>query len=282
MTTPKWRNAGGRDSEIFRRQGTKANRSFPHRHTSRNKNCSGELGQALLPLVIVAVSVVIAASAMWGYTHQPLVPLQFHQILLLDRSDPLTLTQQEELRSIMQSIEWNAPDMGRVSVFYLDNTSGAFLEPEASEVVPNRHQGNLISNERIAEKRFAREFLPRITGAVLGVQNATNVQGSSIVETFVKICKRPDFSGAVGDRRILIFSDMLQNSGLCSEYVSQKNRQCTPDMLGTIMPDLHGVQVNILYLHRTAYNSLQTREHEAMWVSLFQNAGAKVSVDQVY
>ncbi|UZP67492.1 hypothetical protein N1030_00560 [Desulfovibrio mangrovi] len=272
---------------LLKREGRKQ-QSFPHRYEDRRRGDSrgrkpertGSLKG--LPVVAAALVLMVALGVIWREVTAAPKTLAYHLVLLLDRSDPLTETQQQELRSIMQSVEWGTPDGGKVSVFYLDNMSGSYLEPVASAVAPPRHQGNLFGNERIAEQRFRRDFLPVISDAVMDVQNATDVKGTAIAEIVAKICRRPDFSDAVARRKILIFSDMLQNSGLCSEHAREQERKCTPGKIGRALPDLKDVEVDMLYLRRDAYKKLQTREHEGMWITLLQNADARVRLDDVY
>lgn len=252
--------------------------SPPYRCGTR-KNANTLL-HMVLPVISICLALTLAGITVWMYIVDQKKPLAYHHILLLDRSDPLSATQQRELESVLQTMEWETPDAGKVSVFYLDNYSGAYLKPEATGVMPDRHKSGLMSNEHFEEERYRKNFLPQIRSAVLAVQNATNMEGSSIAETLSKVRNRPDFSPDVRERRILLFSDLLQNSGLCNDHDSK--RRCTADRLSMNLPDLRDVRVDILYLQRLQYTALQTQEHRNMWADLLRNAGARVRIVPIF
>ncbi|GFM38233.1 hypothetical protein DSM19430T_29170 [Desulfovibrio psychrotolerans] len=241
-----------------------------------------EGGTFLLSAVIVIISLCIAGVALWYFLQPPVEVAAYHRVLLLDRSDPLSRTQAEGLRSIVQQVERETPDDGRVSVYYLDSLSGVYLEPQVSAVAPKRHQGNLMHNEQLAEQCFRKEFMPGIADAVMAVQNASNTEESPIVETLARICRDPGFSPRMRARSMVLHSDMLQNSGLCTEYGRTDAPRCTQALLAAHMPDLSGVNVEILYLRHKKYEKQQTPEHMQMWISLFRNAGAYVRLEQIF
>lgn len=103
---------------------------------------------------------------------------------------------------------------------------------------------------------------------------------SPILESIQSISKRADFRAAA-IRQLIIATDLLQhvkggieekdNGGLEIEKFLK-----TPYGRG-LMTDLHGVEVQVLYLKRGNKRLLQTTAHEAFWRAWLTRMGAKIT-----
>lgn len=98
---------------------------------------------------------------------------------------------------------------------------------------------------------------------------------SPLVETIANISREEDFGPGVHDRRLVVISDMAQNSANFSQYRDKGAQVVLPSELGVFRPDLKGASVRIHYLLRPSLRRLQGPAHQDAWEAFFRQAGAK-------
>jgi hypothetical protein len=98
---------------------------------------------------------------------------------------------------------------------------------------------------------------------------------SPLVETLSNISREEDFGPGVSARRLVIISDMAQNSAKFSQYRDKGAKVALPSDLGVFRPDLKGAAVRVHYLLRPSLRRLQGSDHQAAWQDYFERAGAK-------
>jgi hypothetical protein len=98
---------------------------------------------------------------------------------------------------------------------------------------------------------------------------------SPLVETLSNISREEDFGPGVGARRLVIVSDMAQNSANFTQYRDAGARVALPRDLGVFRPDLKGATVRVHYLLRPSLRRLQGPAHQATWQDYFERAGAR-------
>ena len=98
---------------------------------------------------------------------------------------------------------------------------------------------------------------------------------SPLVETISNISREEGFGPGVGQRRLVIISDMAQNSANFSQYKNKGSQVALPTELGVFRPDLKGASVRVHYLLRPSLRRLQGPAHEATWQDYFERSGAK-------
>jgi hypothetical protein len=95
------------------------------------------------------------------------------------------------------------------------------------------------------------------------------------VETISNISREEDFGSGVASRRLVVISDMAQNSANFSQYNHKGAQVALPTELGVFRPDLKGATVRIHYLLRPSLRRIQGPEHQETWQAFFERAGAK-------
>lgn len=98
---------------------------------------------------------------------------------------------------------------------------------------------------------------------------------SPLVETLSNISREEDFGPGVGARRLVVISDMAQNSANFSQYRDRGAKVELPSELGVFRADLKGATVRVHYLLRPSLRRLQGPQHQATWRDYFERAGAR-------
>ena len=110
-------------------------------------------------------------------------------------------------------------------------------------------------------------------------------QTSPIIESIFAIARQPDFGASVPSRRLIIVSDMLQNSIYDGAVISHYS-PAPPDFTSfaqtefgrDFAPNLKNVTVEIYYLQRPDALRYQSKAHCQFWRDFFTHAQAHVII----
>jgi len=132
-------------------------------------------------------------------------------------------------------------------------------------------------NHRLAQKRWDAAFGKPLDLAIDRLRRVPPSPRSPIVEALKGVTWMEDFGPDVAQRRLVTFSDLLQNSEGLSHY---RGRPDYALWRGTEHAARHrlamaGVSVVIHYLERPETLRLQTETHRRFWSDFFREAGAK-------
>ena len=208
-------------------------------------------------------------------------------ILLIDTTDPLTLVAQEKLKNLLKG--------------FLSPKNKHYLQP-AHELIAYRltpqvkdmgkpiricNPGNpkdrtwtddLTSGVIDARRKWRafeqqiRRVLPKIDAQVAGDQ-------SPLLESIAFVTARHVPSIGVGEQRkptrLILFSDMLQNSKRLSHYKFLPKMKTFKALVGyaEMNSDLSGVDVWLFYVRRTGLEHIQTPKHYYWWTQAIEHFG---------
>ena len=203
-----------------------------------------------------------------------------HIVLLVDKTDPLTFTQQQAFTVILRElIEKRIPEGYLFSVFVL----GEDFKKNAAPVVELCNPGNgsgkseLTANiqrlRRQYEERFVEPLLKQ-SDALLASQAA---ETSPIFEMMqlvgINAFRKHDVKG---ERRLIVMSDMLQNTQYFSMYKGPVDYVAFAESEygKKSQLELHNVEVELHYLMNAP--QLQTKRNLKFWEEYFSKAGARI------
>ena len=195
-----------------------------------------------------------------------------HVLIIIDTTDPLTEGQQKRISEFVKDIKKEVETCQKFSIFALEAKLDGLSEPRFSACQPPKGSdaNPFYQNRRIFEKKFKQSFedlfnnmLPHITEGGAGAQ-------SPIIEALVEVGQRADFSNKVKKRRLVLISDLLQNTGVFS-FIKQQPAGQIP------LANLTEVEVEIHIICRPAYRQLQGDSLTQFWSKYFQDSGAKIS-----
>ena len=246
--------------------------------------------QVLLGGLAFAVAIAIAAGAAWAWYERPagldasLCPAdgpKGHYVLLVDKTDPLTFTQKQAFQvRLRELVERRTPQGYLLSVFVLGESFRDNAKPLVELCNPGDGTGRsaLTANLAHLKRQYDERFIAPLMAEADALQATTPARTSPIFEMLQLVGINAFQSrGVKGERRLIVMSDMLQNTTQFSMY-----RGGLPDFAAFAQTDygrkaqaqLPGVEVELDVLVNTP--ALQTRRNLEFWEDYFDQAGARI------
>lgn len=247
------------------------------------------LRDKVLPGLVMAIALGVILGGSWLVKTLPkgqesaaakLVLPRKHTVVLIDQTDTLSSHCADQLETFLKELPDSMESGEMVSLFAVDANSDITVSPLLSEVNPGGNVNEWLENYRMKHELFEKEFVDPITEIAGEVKSRPDSPSSPIIETINRIATWHKFCDRVPVRRMVIYSDMLQNSRQCSDY--NQSKVLHPASLGC--PDLEplwGVEVDLRYILRRGKSHLQTEAHRKNWIRRLRGAGAKVQLTPI-
>lgn len=195
-----------------------------------------------------------------------------HWVVMIDHTDPFTASQGDLIKRTFGELKAEIPRDGRVSVFIIDAASDPLREPVLSLCSPGagKDASEWTENRRRMQRKFDSKFGMQLDALAAQLSTGGTAPRSPIVEALRDVSSRADFGASVPDRRLIVVSDMLQNSAMLSHYrrnATDVDYRRLPS--GMNMPDLAGVDVQVHYLLRIRDAAYQSPRHTHWWAAYF-------------
>ena len=199
-------------------------------------------------------------------------------VILLDLTDPLSATQQARLKSILgNEVAGSSVDtMIAIGVVSEDPAKWGARFAKCKPATGEDANG-LYENPTIIAERYTREFTFPIQNTLHSMLTGESENQSPIMEALQSlISETPDFSKAMGHRKIIIVSDMLQHSDNLSFYRGQgwdffAKQNGSQRLAG----NLSGVIVEVLRIPRTGGKTPSAEITEDFWARYFDRQGSR-------
>lgn len=203
-----------------------------------------------------------------------------HVVLLVDKTDPLNFTQRASFLTLLEEIAERRIEPGYLlSVFVLGEDYRETAKPVFEKCNPGKGEGKSELTDTISklQKQFHAEFLDPMLNLADVLQASQPAKASPVLEMIQLVSINGFRKRAVdGPRRLIIVSDMLQNTPHFSMYrgTSEFSTFQASDYGKRMQIDLKGVAVELHYVMNTPH--LQTRRHLKFWEDYFSGAGARI------
>jgi hypothetical protein len=242
-------------------------------------------------ILVVAVAAIVAVGIAVFMTRAPAldpdtgcivgqtVPAE-HTVVLIDQTDPLTSHQIAYVKALILAEYDRLRPYGELSI------RGVRSDPDDAGQTFSRcrlRRGaevlGVASNPEMIEAAFKRTVGDALNGYLNSLRNVPTAPHSPILEAVDSVVDGADFGATVKGRRLVIVSDMAQNSDLVSEYRGPGSG-LDPDARAreTLTRDLHGVAVRIHYVKRPKIAQIQTDAQRDFWRRWFEGQGADVKL----
>lgn len=249
-----------------RRRRPPSPRELRDRRSTRNARLAG-LGVVLFGLL--AGGGVYVASLINPALGADLCPTgrepEAEVVVLLDATDPWNATQRAAIRAEFARIQESVPRFGRVRLFALEERLDGLPEPVLELCNPGR-EGDFASVPvlgRLSARFFANpaqlarwrgEFEGALDGMLREVAEGAGGRTSPIMETIQGIALDAFPRSSAAERRLYVFSDMLQHSPAYSHYQAPAwlgdDAGRLADVAAAGTSHLRGVGVEVLLLDR--------------------------------
>lgn len=262
---------------------------MPQLGSRAKQRCGREFFLGTLALLVVA-SVVIGATYYAiarpkGLDPRTMCPADGpagHYVILVDKTDPLTFIQSQAFTVVFRDvIEKRVPEGYLLSVFVLGDHFQQNAAPLVEICNPGKGVGRseLTSNLTKLRKQYENKFIEPLLGHFGDLFSPRPSDISPIFE-MLQLVGLNGFQkhDVPGERRLLIVSDMLQNTPQLSMYKGPVDYAAfaPTDYAKRTQPDLRGVKVELYYLMNKP--QIQTRRNLQFWEDFFEKAGARVDL----
>ena len=202
-----------------------------------------------------------------------------HTVILVDRTDPFTDLHTMLFESAMERGSAALRVRERLSIFLIEARAPVRPTPLLSLCKPDDGSDAnwLYENKTLLQRVFEKRFAQPLTALVDGLREPAQAPASPILETIRAVSLLPSFREASGRRKLIVVSDLLENTARYSHYTA------TPDYQdfrrspygASVLPSLHGVEIELVYLPNERAQRRQNRAHLAVWQSYLTEAGAR-------
>lgn len=232
------------------------------RRRRRARGRGGSSGGTALGVVLIVAALAAFAGLGWVLVDRASAPgidaaslcpedgPSGHLAILIDTTDPVSVTQLTAARARLDRLIEDAPVDTRVSLA----TVGADAAPVRSLCKPPVDASALTGNPRLAAERYAEEFLTPVAGTLDALLAVPTADSSPILEALQRfLAGIPGFSDPATPRAVVLLSDLVQHSDVFSFYRGD-DWQSFRASGGTerLARSLDGATVRILRLPRPA------------------------------
>jgi hypothetical protein len=206
--------------------------------------------------------------------------------VLLDVTDTLNEVQRESVLRSFENLQESLGTQAQLSLYALRAPAKSHLQPEVRLCNPGSGEGAswLWENPEKIQRRWERGFRQPLRKLLEETLNSPEARISPIMEQ-IQAASVTAFDSEVEDRRLIIISDLLQNSEILSMYrgnIDFDEFHLSP-AYERVRADLTGVSIQILYLQRSDSPFIKrNRSHITFWERYFEAMGASIdTVDRV-
>ena len=213
--------------------------------------------------------------------------LPAHTAIIIDKTDEYSEDQATLIADLVRATGERLAVGERLTLFELD-ANGRF-DPRGEFSLCNPGRGSqvnpLFRNPRIIEERYAARFEAPLDQVLEDLVTPKEAPSSPILEAMARLGQTENFSDRAPARRIIIISDMLQNSSLFSAYGGRGELPERMPSAGTVSDDvearfgfaLNGVDLEIRLIPRDRFVDLQRGPLRTYWDDVFSDLRMRVT-----
>jgi hypothetical protein len=207
-------------------------------------------------------------------------PLAGHTVVIVDRTDRWTQAMGSALTQLVENAQRDTDKYEKFSIVSLDADQS--VHPLFSICNPGEPTfwSDLYRGRRYTTRDFEERFVGAGERIVEQVREPSEARTSPIVEYVHRWLGSDDFNASVRHRRLILVSDMRQNSPLYSIYSGAE------DQLGDVVerqfgPSAEGVAFDVYFVAHGQDHNVTEDEVRTAWDHAFGRIGADYSWRQI-
>ena len=207
-------------------------------------------------------------------------PLAGHTVVIVDRTDRWSQSMASALTQLVENAQRDTDKYEKFSIVSLDADQS--VHPLFSICNPGEPTfwSDLYRGRRYTTRDFEQRFVGAAERVIERVREPSEASNSPIVEYIHRWLGSDDFSPAINHRRLILVSDMRQNSPLYSIYSGAE------DQLGNVVerqfgPAAQGVAFDIYFVAHGRDHNVTEDEVRTAWDHAFGRIGAEYSWRQI-
>ncbi len=240
-------------------------------------------GKAILGVALIVTAICAAAGGVYAvhtlkqqkFDPLTLCPLEGPNavtLILIDKTDPLTATEQARVRSLIAAEADAVQSGGRITVKILQQNEGAsetVLGTAADLCNPGAEGNPLFENPRRVAAHYQSAFREPIEAALSSVKNAGPAAASPIARAIEKTIEAAP-EGPGQRLKLILVTDLMEHTPEASAYSGSLSQEALRKAIApSTRARLKGTQVRVLLLNRPRYAKQQAAAI-AIWRHFFQ------------
>lgn len=207
-------------------------------------------------------------------------PLAGHTVVIVDRTDRWTTAMGSALTQLVENAQRDTGKYEKFSIVSLDAQQS--VHPIFSVCNPGEPTfwSDLYRGRRYTTRDFEQRFVGAAESVIEQIRQPSEARTSPIVEYVHRWLGSDDFNPSIAQRRLILVSDMRQNSPLYSIYTGAE------DQLGDVVerqfgPSAQGVSFDIYFVAHGRDHNVTEDEVRTAWDNAFGRIGADYSWRQI-
>ena len=208
-------------------------------------------------------------------------PLAGHTVVIVDRTDRWSPSMGAALRELIENAQTQTQRYQKFSIVSLDADQS--VHPVFSICNPGAPSfwSDLYRGHRYTQRDFQDRFVGAGDRVVDQVSTPSQASASPIVEYVHRWLGSDDFNPGMPNRRLILVSDMRQNSPLYSIYGRRSGDGLAPVVEQQFGPAARGVAFEVYFVaHGQDHNVSETEVRDA-WNAAFTQLGANYTWRQI-
>lgn len=206
--------------------------------------------------------------------------IESHTSILIDKTDRYSKAQTQKIRTILITLSKKMKRGEKLTIYVVDAENIHGKDPIFDRCSPGSEENysKLTEHKIIAEKKFNILFYNKLESLLSELLTVEEHAKSPILEDLMSLEKIDDFGNSVTNRRIVLISDMLQNSDIFNIY---KTDISTPTTKAQLIPpqDFSGIEILMYVIPREKFSAQQRYMTERYWPTMLY--GAKLSFESI-
>lgn len=265
-------------------------RSVPR---SRRVRLAGSTGTVNLTVLVIIIVLVMGGAFWWSHKEQTVNAIDettlcpkdsgpvAMTVMLIDLTDPITLTQKLQLltwfeKEISDAVRGTQFTMGIVSE---NSDEWGSTDPLCKPQYAGSASA-LTQNASLIEQKYRKRFLEPLQANIMRMVTSSSAKKSPIMESLqTLVSETPNFITFKGPKRLVIVSDLLQNSDALSFYKGEdwQSFRTSPDFQ-RVGSTLTNAEVVILQIPRPFEGVEDPETLEIFWTKYFDLQGAHLPI----
>lgn len=213
-----------------------------------------------------------------------------HTVVVIDKTDAYNVSQSRSIAQIIRRVRDTLPVGARISLFELDARGRFDLNSNRAFSLCNPGSGAqaniLVENPRLIQERYDALFAGPLEEALGDLITPRQAPRSPILEALAGFSQTEAFGQDVTERRVVLISDMLQNSDAFSVYGAGRGvlpedlpdaAAVADDVRRTYGQSLRGVTVEVRLIARDGWDVVQRGALRDYWTDILRELGARVT-----
>lgn len=207
-------------------------------------------------------------------------PLAGHTVVIVDRTDRWTQAMGAALTQLVENAQRDTDKYEKFSIVSLDANQS--VHPLFSICNPGEPTfwSDLYRGRRYTTRDFEERFVGAAERIVEQVREPSEARTSPIVEYVHRWLGSDDFNASIRHRRLILVSDMRQNSPLYSIY-SDAEDQLSDVVARQFGPAAEGVAFDVYFVAHGRDHNVSEDEVRSAWDHAFGRIGADYSWRQI-